>query len=187
MIRSLKTTMSLCLFAFALAPAAYAQGAKVDVTASQGSPEFRDPKTGQVWTPETVGQDGKPIGPEDAAFDPGAQNVPNRLVLQKVTARPVGSVPITAGPTVPIVVMENVSLRAVPGQRWQLVGYLNNNSGNAVSPVLDCEFTNAGKPVTTTRATVSALGPGVRAGVAVMGPRVTVFVDKATCQVNLPS
>jgi hypothetical protein len=185
MTRSLKT-LSLCLFAFALAPAAYAQGAKVDVTASTGSPEFRDPKTGQVWTPETVGQDGKPIGPEDAAFDPSAQNVPKQTVLQKVTARPVGSVPITAGPTVPIVVMDNVTLRAVPGQRWQLIGYLNNNSGNAVSPVLDCQFTNAGKPVTTTRASVSALGPGVRAGVAVMGPRVTVFVDKATCQVTLP-
>ncbi|MBL6617404.1 MAG: hypothetical protein ISP49_15085 [Reyranella sp.] len=183
---SLKT-LSLCLFAFALAPAAYAQGFKVDVSATTGSPEFRDPKTGQVWTPETVGQDGKPIGPEDAAFDPSAQNVPTQLVLQKVTARPVGSVPITAGPTVPIVVMENVTLRAVPGQRWQLVGYLNNNSGNAVSPTLDCQFTNAGKPVTTTRATVSTLGPGVRAGVAVMGPRVTTFVDKATCQVNLPS
>jgi hypothetical protein len=187
MTRSLKTTLALCLFAFALAPAAYAQGFKVDVSPTTGSPEFRDPKTGQVWTPETVGQDGKPIGPEDAAFDPSAQNVPKQLVLQKVTARPVGAVPITAGPTVPIVVMENVTLRAIPGQRWQLVGYLNNNSGNAVSPVLDCEFTNAGKPVTTTRATVSALGPGVRAGVAVMGPRVTVFVDKATCQVNLPS
>ena len=119
------------------------------MAASTGAPEFRDPKTGQVWTPETVGQDGRPIGPEDAAFDPRAQAAPLQMVLQKATARPVGQVPITAGPTVPIVNMENATLRAIPGQRWQVVMYLNNNSGNPVEPVVECRFTNAGKPVRT--------------------------------------
>ncbi len=187
MNRSL-TTLSLCLVGMTLAPAVLAQAAKssVDVAASTGAPEFRDPKTGQVWTPETVGQDGRPIGPDDAAFDPRAQAAPLQVVLQKATARPVGQVPITAGPTVPVVNMENATLRAIPGQRWQVVMYLNNNSGNQIDPLVECRFTNAGNPVTSTRAQVTTLGPGVRAGVAVMGPRTNFFVDKASCQVVSP-
>ena len=185
-------TMSLGLLAvspigMALGPAALAQTkSTVDVAASTGSPEFRDPKTGQVWTPETVGQDGKPIGPDDKAFDPRGQSAPAQVVIQKATPRPVGSVPITAGPTVPIVNMENATLRAVPGQRWQVVMYLNNNSGNPVTPVVDCHFTNHGQPVSDTRAQVTQMGPGVRAGIAVMGPRVEIFVDRATCNVVSP-
>ena len=186
MTRSL-TTLSLCLVGMTLAPAVLAQAkSSVDVAATQGSPEFRDPKTGQVWTPETVGQDGRPIGPEDAAFDPRAQAATLQMVLQKATARPVGQVPVTAGPTVPIVNMENATLRAIPGQRWQVVLDLNNNSGNPVEPVVECKFTNAGKPVTDTRVQVTTLGPGVRAGIAVMGPRTNFFVDKASCQVVSP-
>lgn len=107
-----------------------------------GVPEFRDPKSGMVWTPENVGQGGKPILPEDHAFDPTSQTAPARGGQQRATPRPVGSVPITAGPTVPIINMENPTLRAVPGQRWQVVLYLNNNSGNPVEPVVECRFTN---------------------------------------------
>jgi hypothetical protein len=179
---------TLCLIGMSLAPAVLAQATKsaFEVAATTGTPEFRDPKTGMVWTPENVGQGGKPILPEDHAFDPTSQTAPAQGVLQKVTARPVGSVPITAGPTVPIVNMENAQLRALPGQRWQVVMYLNNNSANPVDPVVQCRFTNAGNLVTDTRATVSPIGPGVRAGVAVMGPRVSYFVDKASCQVVSP-
>jgi hypothetical protein len=184
--------VSLCLLGvtplgMTLASAVLAQTkSAVDVAATTGSPEFRDPKTGQVWTPETVSQDGKPIGPDDKAFDPRAQTAPMQAVMQKATPRPVGSVPITAGPTVPIVNMENPSLRAVPGQRWQVVMYLNNNSGNAVTPVVECHFTNHGQPVSDTRAQVGQMGPGIRAGIAVMGPRVEFFVDRATCNVVSP-
>ena len=182
------TTISFCLLGMALAPAALAQAPKsaVDVTATTGAPEFRDPKSGMVWTPENVGQGGKPILPEDHAFDPTSQSAPAQGVVQRVTPRPVGSVPITAGPTVPIVNMENPTLRAVPGQRWQVVLYLNNNSGNPVEPVVECRFTNGGNLVTDTRAMASQIGPGVRAGIAVMGPRVNYFVDRASCQVASP-
>jgi hypothetical protein len=82
--------------------------------------------------------------------------------------------------------METVQLRAVPAQRWQVVAYLNNNSGNPVEPVVECRFTNGGNLVTHTRAMVSQIGPGVRAGIAVMGPRVNYHVDKASCQVASP-
>ena len=178
-----------CLAGMALASAAFAQvpRSSLDVAASTGAFEFKDPKTGQVWTPETVGQDGRPLTqPDDKAFNPQAQNVPLQLVEQRVRGRPVGTVPITAGPTVPIVAMDNASLRAVPGQRWQVVMYLDNNSGNAVSPVIECAFTNAGKPVMDTRATADPIGPGVRQGLLIYGPRVDVFVDRASCRVASP-
>src|SRR5215510_5500564 len=109
------------LIAMAMASAALAQAnrASLDVATSAGVPEFRDPKTGQVWTPETVGQDGKPLaGPEDKAFDPNAQNVPLMIGEQRVRGRPVGTVPVTAGPTVPIIAFDSPTLRAVPGKRW---------------------------------------------------------------------
>jgi len=187
MNRSL-TVVSICLVSMTLAPAALAQAAKssVEVAATTGVPEFRDPKTGTVWTPENVGQGGKPILPEDHAFDPTAQSAPTQLVLQKAIAKPVGTVPVTAGPTVPILNMESTMLRAVPGQRWQVIMYLNNNSNQPVNPVIECRFTNAGNLVTATRAEVSQLGPSVRAGLSIAGPRVQYFVDKASCQVTSP-
>ena len=83
------------LVGMTVASAALAQAtrASVDVAASTGVPEFRDPKTGQVWTPETVGQDGRPLaGPEDKAFDPKAQNDATQIALQQVRGRPVGTV-----------------------------------------------------------------------------------------------
>ena len=178
-----------CLAGMTLASAAFAQAPRssLDVAASTGAFEFKDPKTGQVWTPETVGQDGRPLtGPDDKAFNPQAQNVPLQVVEQRVRGRPVGTVPITAGPTVPIVVMDNATLRAVPGQRWQVVMYLDNNSGNTVSPVVECDFTNSGKPVMDTGAMVDPIGPGVRQGLLVYGPKVEIFVNRATCRVASP-
>jgi hypothetical protein len=179
----------VCLAGVTLASAAFGQAPRnsLDVAVSTGAFEFKDPKTGQVWTPETVGQDGRPLTqPDDKAFNPQAQNVPLQVVEQRVRGRQVGTVPITAGPTVPIVAMDNASLRAVPGQRWQVVMYLDNNSGNAVAPVVECAFTNAGKPVMDTRATVEPIGPGLREGLLIYGPRVDIFVDRASCRVASP-
>ena len=178
-----------CLAGMTLASAAFGQAPRnsLDVAVSTGASEFKDPKTGQVWTPETVGQDGRPLTqPDDKAFNPQAQNVPLQVVEQRVRGRQVGTVPITAGPTVPIVTMDNASLRAVPGQRWQVVTYLDNNSGNAVAPVVECAFTNAGKPVMDTRAIAEPIGPGVREGLLIYGPRVDIFVDRASCRVASP-
>jgi hypothetical protein len=178
-----------CLAGMTLASAAFGQAPRnsLDVAVSTGASEFKDPKTGQVWTPETVGQDGRPLTqPDDKAFNPQAQNVPLQVAEQRVRGRQVGTVPITAGPTVPIVTMDNASLRAVPGQRWQVVMYLDNNSGNAVAPVVECAFTNAGKPVMDTRAIAEPIGPGVREGLLIYGPRVDIFVDRASCRVASP-
>jgi hypothetical protein len=177
------------LIGMAMASAAFAQAnrAKVDVATSTGALEFRDPKTGQVWTPETVGQDGKPLaGPEDKAFDPNAQNVPLMIGQQRVRGRTVGTVPVTAGPTVPIIAFDNPNLRAVPGGRWKLVMYVDNNSAQPVQPVLNCSFTNGGKTVMDTRVTVAQVPPSARQGLLIYGPRVEAFVDHAACDVVSP-
>jgi hypothetical protein len=179
----------ICLVGTTFASAAVAQAPRssVDIAASTGAPEFRDPKTGQVWTPETVSQDGRPLtGPDDKAFDPQAQSAPLKVAEQRVRGRPVGTVPVTAGPTVPIIVMDNASLRAVPGQRWQAVLYLDNNSANPVDPVIDCRFTNAGNAVMDTRALVQTTAPSVRQGLVIFGPRTDVFVDRVSCRVTAP-
>ena len=49
------------------------QRSSVEIPTTSGLPEFRDPKTGQIWTPENVGQGpiAKP-SPSDLAFDAGA-------------------------------------------------------------------------------------------------------------------
>lgn len=172
-----------------LSSVAFAQASRpgVSVPATAGTPEFRDPKTGQVWTPATVGQDGRPLaGPEDKAFDPNAQTAPAMISEQRVLGRPVGTVPVTAGPTTAVVAMDGASLRAVPGGRWQVVMYLDNNSANAIDPVIECRFTNAGNAVMTTRANVARTAPSVRQGLVIYGPRVDVFVDGSSCNVLAP-
>jgi hypothetical protein len=172
-----------------VASAVFAQAPRSSGSAAapSGVPEFKDSMTGQVWTPQTVGQDGRPlIGPDDKAFDPKAQNVPLKSYDQTVRGKPVAEVPLTAGARIANVTMDNASLRAVPGQRWQVVMYLNNNSSNPVYPVIECRFTNGGRPVWNTRATVQETGVGVRQGLVIYGPRADVFVDRAACQVTAP-
>ncbi len=71
----------------------------------------------------------------------------------------------------PLVTLDNASLGAVPGKRWQVVLYVNNNSAGTLVPMIDCRFTNAGKPVEETRVLVPAVGAGVRAGIAIYGPQ----------------
>ena len=178
-----------CVLAMTETSAALAQATRNsgNAAAPSGVPEFKDPETGQVWTPLTVGRDGRPLTePDDKAFDPKAQNVPLKNYDQMVRGKLVGNVPLTAGARIANVTMDNASLRAVPGKRWQVVMYLNNNSANPVYPVIECRFTNGARPVWNTRASVQETGPGVRQGLVIYGPRADVFVDGAACQVTAP-
>jgi hypothetical protein len=187
--RSKTTRVLVCLVGVTVASAALAQAPRssVDLQVSPGVPEFRDPKTGQIWTPLNVGQKSGPPTPADLAFDPRGQAVYVRgVVSQRPSITPLGSVPITAGPTVPIVNIDDATLRAVPGRRWQVVLYLNNNSAHTVVPVIDCRFTNSGSPVEDTHALVPAVGAGVRVGMTIYGPKTDLFVNRATCAVKSP-
>jgi hypothetical protein len=95
-------------------------------------------------------------------------------------------VPITAGPTVPIVEIDNATLSAIPGKRWQVVLYLQNNSASTVAPLITCRFTNSGRLVEETHVLVPAVGAGVRAAMIVNGPKTDLFVDRANCGVKSP-
>jgi hypothetical protein len=160
---------------------------KVDAAVTSGLPDYRDPMTGRIWTPANVGGVGGLNTPADRAFDPLAQaTVVEGTVLQNPQVTQLATVPITAGPTVPIVSLGTMTLQAVPGQRWQLTMYLNNNSGNSVTPVLTCRFTNGDQVVQTTRATLPLIAGGARVGFTVYGPNVSLFVDRSGCQVDRP-
>ena len=71
-------------------------------------------------------------------------------MTQRLLIVPLSSVPITAGPTVPIVNLDGATLSAIAGKRWQVVLYLDNNSADPVLPVIKCRFTDAGKQVEQT-------------------------------------
>ena len=153
-----------------------------------GDQQFRDPKTGQIWTPDNVG-----IGKSgsytaaDRAFNPQDQTVGVRgTSVQVPVVTILGSVPITAGPTVPIAIIDDASLSAIPGQRWQVVLYLNNNSAGTIAPMIDCRFTNADNLVEATRANLPPVGPGQRVGLAIYGPQTSLFVDRAECRLASP-
>lgn len=154
-----------------------------------GYPEFRDPVTGKVWTPDNVGKDGTPVPFDDRAFEPRAQagGVPG-VVVQRANLRVLGTVPITSGPgtNVPTMTMDVPSLFADPGKRWMAVIYLTNNSPVAIEPVVNCSFTNAGQIVLTTRVMTGPIGPGERVGTFVRGPRTELYVNQTNCQVTTP-
>jgi hypothetical protein len=159
----------------------------VDMPASQTVPQFRDPKTGQVWTPLNVGLQSGPPTPQDLAFDPRGQAVYVKgVVTQRPAIVPLSAVPITAGPTVPIVDIGDATLSAVPGKRWQVVLYLQNNSAGTVAPLLNCRFTNSGKLVEEMHVLVPAVGAGLRVAMIIHGPRTDLFVDRANCSVKSP-
>jgi hypothetical protein len=183
----MKALIGLAMLTIVASAAHAAPRSTVDISASAGVPEFRDPRTGQVWTPNNVGLVPGPNTPADRAFDPLAQAASvDGVIVQRPKVTPLGAVPITAGPTVPLVNIENATLRAVPEQRWQVVLYLNNNSNRTIAPLLHCQFSNAGKPVEETRVLVPAVGSGVRIGLTVYGPKTSLFVDRATCKVESP-
>ncbi|MGE0424158.1 MAG: hypothetical protein AB7O88_17970 [Reyranellaceae bacterium] len=154
-----------------------------------GYPEFRDPVTGKVWTPQNVGKDGTPVPFDDRAFEPRAQSAGvGGVVVQEVRPRVLGTVPITSGPNtnVPTMNMDVSSLFADPGHRWMAVMYLTNNSPMAIEPAVDCNFTNGGQVVMATRVKTGPIGPGERVGAFVRGPRTDLYVDRTNCHIVMP-
>jgi hypothetical protein len=156
------------------------------LVATAQTPSFTDPKTGQVWTPNNVGGGPPPTAPQDRAFNPNAQTVTiGQVFQQNAQVTFVGQVPITAGPTVPLVDIDNVTL-SVAGTRWQVVMYLQNNSANTLAPGLPCRFTNAGNVVLESYVQVGPVAGGTRVGLVFFGPPSNIFVDNVSCSVALP-
>jgi hypothetical protein len=159
--------------------------------ASAQAPQYRDSRTGTVWTPQyqyvDTNPDGTPKGPADRAFDPSTQTAVVRgVVIQRPQASLMGTVPITAGPTVPIITLDTPSLQAIPGGNWAAILYVTNNSANTINANVACQFTNQGQKVQDAHVIVPPAGPGQRLGLPVMGPRVDLHVDRVTCQLVSP-
>jgi hypothetical protein len=155
--------------------------------------QFRDEKTGKIWTPENVSKESQlrpsnePVTPADRAFDPNAQiATATGVVIQRPVANLVGVVPITAGPTVPLLTIETPQLQAVPGDRWVAPIYLTNNSGGDINAQLGCTFANGSRPVQESRIVVPTAGPGQRLAFVAYGPRTDIFVDRVGCRVLTP-
>jgi hypothetical protein len=168
--------------------------AAIAMTASAlAQAQFRDEKTGQIWTPDNVSKDNQlrpsnePSTPADRAFDPKAQiATATGIVVQRPGATVMGTVPITAGPTVPLVSLESPTLQAIPADRWVAPLYLSNNSGGDVNAQIGCTFTNGSTPVQETRIVVPTARPGQRLAFAAYGPRTDIFVDRVLCRVLTP-
>ncbi|CAN5827433.1 hypothetical protein BH11PSE3_BH11PSE3_18280 [soil metagenome] len=185
---------SAAVIALTVAAAAQTAGVQTGVTAG-GTAEFRDAKTGKVWTPENVSKDNQSPAaaanqvstPSDKAFDPNAQvTTSTGIEVQRPRANVMGLVPITAGPNVPLVTIDGPTLQAVPGQRWLTALYVTNNSGEDANAQVGCTFTNGGRSVLETRIIVPTAGPGQRLGVPAYGPRTDIFVDRVLCRVLTP-
>ena len=160
--------------------------------AGQTMPQVHDSRMGKVWTPEPVAVETpaqrSPSSYADRAFDPNSQNVQvPGVVVQHPRAQLTGTVPITAGPTVPVVTLDAPSLQVMPAQYWLSILYVTNNSANTVNAVVGCHFNNGGRTVEDVRVVVPPAGPGERLGVPVRGPRYDVFVDSVSCNVVSPS
>lgn len=159
---------------------------------AQDMPQVRDSRTGRVWTPDVVTEEASAPSSPDAyvnrAFDPRSQNVRvEGVVVQHPRANLMGTVPMTAGPTVPIAVIDAPSLQVVPGRHWLSILYLTNNSETTVNAIVGCRFTNHGQPVEETRVVLPPAGPGERIGAPVRGPRYDVFVDQVVCNLMSPA
>ena len=182
--------MSRPLHIIPLAAALAVTAAAALAQTATGPQEFRDPKTGKVWTPDNVGtgRSTEPPTPADRAFDPRNQVTTTAGTgVQAPSLRVLGSVPITAGPTVPIAVIDEASLKVIPAQRWQVTLHLNNNSGGTISPVVACTFTNGGQVVENAQASLPPVAGGQRVGFVVYGPPANLFVDRAECRLDSPS
>jgi len=144
---------------------------------SPAAPVERAPSPARGWTGSAA----------DLAFNPAGQTVyVQGVTTQRPLIVPLSSVPITAGPTVPLVNLNDAKLSAVYGKRWQVVLHLQNNSAGEVVPVINCRFTNGDKPVQQTNALLPTIGPGVRVGMTINGPTTDLFVDRANCRVTSP-
>jgi hypothetical protein len=167
--------------------------ALVVASSAMAQAQFRDEKTGKIWTPDNVSKEtqlrpsNEPVTPSDRAFDPNAQiATATGVVIQRPAANLMGVVPITAGPTVPLVMIETPQLQAIPGDRWVAPIYFTNNSGAEVNAQLGCTFTNGSRPVQESRIVVPTAGPGQRLAFVAYGPRTDIFVDRVGCRVLTP-
>jgi len=118
------------------------------------------------------------------AFDPLGQAVYVQGVVTQGEHRAVVRCADPAGPTFPSSVSATHAQRH-SRQALAVVLYLDNNSANAVVPA-QLPLLPRRKLVEQTHVLVPAVGPGVRVGMVIHGPKTDLFVDRANCSVKSP-
>jgi hypothetical protein len=147
-------------------------------------PVFRDPKTGTLWSPDTVNQDDRP---EPSERGPDGQPVfPGPPIELKPRIHLIGNVPVTAGPSVPLIEIDNPSIQTAPEDHWHVVFYLQNNSDSTLAAEVACTFGNEGRTVARAVVFVPTVKAGTRVAVYFAEPTTTLFLDAMTCQVSPP-
>ncbi len=162
----------------------------VGAASGQDLPQYRDSRTGTVWVPQMPTEEAAAATTDSSymAFDPRSQNVRVRgVVVQHPRANLMGTVPITAGPAVPLMTIDAPSLQVIAGRHWLSILYVTNNSAGTIDAVVGCRFANQDRTVEVVRVMVPPAGPGERLGVPVRGPAYDVFVDRITCNLLTPS
>ena len=157
--------------------------------AIDGESGFRD-ENGKVWTPDNVGQpDGKPVAPEDRAFDPHQQVVHTPTVsIQVPEIRVVDAVPVLSRPgsAVPVVSLETPALRLANRERWVAPLILANNGERVIDAEISCRFSNERQLVEEARIQLRGIEPGQRVAAVARGPQAHLFVNTAVCAVDSP-
>lgn len=157
--------------------------------------------------PSRVGQDDKPVSPEDRAFDPRAQGrggpsgggtsigaAPGVVLPGQGPStvepqwRRVGAVPIRSGPgtQVPVVTLELPGLRPGSDYRWQLSMMLANNTSRTFDVTIACTFNNGDRKVNDTTVILRNVRGGEKVAAEISGPPTGQFVDNAPCRVVSP-
>jgi hypothetical protein len=150
-----------------------------------------------------VGQDDKPVAPEDRAFDPRAQGgapgstigaAPGVVLPGQGPAtvepqwRRIGAVPMRSvpGSQVPVVTLELPGLRPGSDYRWQLSMTLANNTPRTFDVTIGCTFNNGTRPVNELTVILRNVRGGEKVGTEIAGPPTSQFVDNAPCRVISP-
>ncbi len=159
--------------------------------------------------PSRVGQDDKPVAPEDRAFDPrqqGRGGAPGGgttigaapgVVLPGQSQGPstvepqwrrVGAVPMRSAPgtQIPVVTLELPGLRPGPDYRWQLSMVLANNTSRMFDVTIACTFNNGDRKVNDTTVILRNVRGGEKVAAEIAGPPTGQFVDNAPCRVVSP-
>ncbi|TXL82207.1 hypothetical protein FHP25_00460 [Vineibacter terrae] len=154
--------------------------------------------------PSRVGQDDKPVAPEDRAFDPRTQGrggpgttigaAPGVVLPGQGPStvepqwRRIGAVPIRSAPgtQVPVVTLELPGLRPGPDYRWQLSMALANNTARTFDVTIACAFNNGDRKVSDMTIILRNVRGGEKVGADIAGPPTNQFVDNAPCHVISP-
>lgn len=172
-----------------------------------GSPTVGSQPLGPV-DPDRVGQDGKPVAPEDRAFDPRAQGsrggpgttigaAPGVVLPGQGSGTPgtvmpawrrIGAVPMRSvpGARVPVVTLELPGLRPSADFRWQLSMALANNTSRTFDVTIGCAFKNGDRVVSELTVILRNVRGGEKVAADVDGPPTHQFIDNAPCQVISP-